>query len=54
MAFVFEVIFASINFGSMLYVVSSMSTKTGFAFKSAIVSAVAINVKGVVIISSSG
>ena len=54
MAFVFGVIAASILDGSILYVFSSISTKTGLAFRKAIVSAVAKKVKGVVIISSSG
>jgi len=54
MAFVLEVIFSSILVGSRLYVFSSISTKTGLAPKKAMVSAVAMNVKGVVIISSSG
>jgi len=53
-ALVFGVIFASIKFGSILYVLSSISTNTGFAPKNAIISAVAIKVKGVVMISSPG
>ena len=54
MALVFFVIADSINFESMLNVSGSMSTNTGFALSSAIVSAVDTHVKGVVIISSSG
>ena len=49
---VFGVIAASIRRGSMLQVSGSMSTKTGRAPSSAITSAVAAKVKGVVITSS--
>src|SRR3989344_2600027 len=52
-AFVFFVIFSSIDFGSMLNVSNSMSAKTGFAPCINMGLAVAIKVKGVVITSSS-
>ena len=53
-AFVRGVMAAAIRAGSMLNVVGSMSTYTGFAPRMAMVSAVATNVNGVVITSSPG
>ncbi len=53
-AFVRGVIAASSSAGSMLYVRGSMSTNTGFAPISAIISAVAKNVNGTVTTSSPG
>ncbi len=51
-AFVLSVIFSFTLFGSILNVLLSMSTNTGFAFCMIIGEAVAMNEKGVVITSS--
>ncbi|CAI8394508.1 MAG: Uncharacterised protein [uncultured Bacteroidota bacterium] len=54
MAFVFGVMAFSIAFGSILNVLGSTSTSTGFSFNKEMTSTVAAKVKSAVITSSPG